>query len=117
GLIWLLDRPSQSTPSRIVVPIDSGGSRTARVDYTVSGSARSASLTYVNETGGTEQISVRLPWQLRMDVPGGTYVAVSAQNNGETGSVTCTIQTDLEPFKTSTSQGAYKIASCNGLVP
>jgi hypothetical protein len=88
-----------------------------RVDYLVKGSAGRAALTYTNATGGIEQREVVLPWELRLDVPRGTYVAVSAQSQRASGEIECQIMADLKPFKRSQSSGAYVIASCNGLAP
>jgi hypothetical protein len=44
----------------------------------------------------------------------GQFVYVSTQNKGETGTITCNIVLDGVVVKTSTSEGAYKIASCSG---
>lgn len=114
GLVWFLGGVGRSSPTR---GVPRTGSSTVRVDYLVKGTASRASLTYTNAQGGIEQREVTLPWEMRLDVRRGGYVAVSAQNQGSSGSVTCVIMTDLKSFKESTSEGAYKIASCNGLVP
>ena len=44
----------------------------------------------------------------------GTFVYVSAQNNQASGTVVVTIYRDGEVFKTSTSMGAYVIATASG---
>jgi hypothetical protein len=88
-----------------------------RVVYEVSGSARSASLTIQNEQGGTEQMTVALPWSRSMSVQPGAFVYVSAQNQDGSGSVTCDIKVDGVSLQSSTSSGAYVIAGCSGSVP
>lgn len=97
--------------SRPSVP---AASSTVRVDYVITGTADRASLTYTNASGGTEQKDVILPWEDRLEVRRGAFVYISAQNKGERGSVTCKILVDLTTYKESTSEGAYKIASCSG---
>lgn len=116
GLWWLFGGAltSRSSRSPAFAPVRTGGS--VRVDYLVKGTARRASLTYTNAQGGIEQREVSVPWETRLDVPHGTFVSISAQNSGS-GTITCVIMTDLTQFKTSTSEGEYKIASCSGLVP
>jgi len=83
------------------------------VTYRVKGTSGVAVLTYRNAMGGTEQASVRLPWELSFDAKGGTFLYVSAQNQGVLGSVTCEILLDEESRTTSTSSGAYVIAECS----
>ncbi len=85
------------------------------VKYEVTGSAQSADITYQNEDGGTSQLSDEpLPWSISFKGDAMDFVYVSAQNKGETGSVTATIYKDGEQFKSSTSSGAYVIASADG---
>lgn len=86
-----------------------------QVRYEVTGSASTVDITYQNEDGGTSQLSdVTLPWSLAFTGEALDFVYVSAQNQGETGTVTVTIYKDGEQFKTSTSSGAYVIASADG---
>ena len=89
---------------------------TYSVTYKVSGSASEASMTYSNSSGGTEQKKTYIPWQTSFTAEPSTFLYVSAQNQGDTGSVTCEIWVDGELYKTSTSSGAYTIASCSGSV-
>ena len=86
------------------------------VEYKVSGSASSVSLTYKNSTGGTEQKDVYTPWSTSFKCMPGNFLYLSAQNEDKTGSVTCEIWVNGILYKTSTSSGAYVIASCNGRV-
>jgi hypothetical protein len=110
GTIWLLAQlgsTSSSTPNY-------SAPTTYRVTYKVTGTASRASLTYENEQGGTEQTEIRIPWQESMTVKRGAFLYLSAQNEGESGSVTCEIWVDNVKWKESTSSGAYVIASCSG---
>jgi hypothetical protein len=86
---------------------------TYKVTYRVKGTAGSAMLTYRNARGGTEQASVRLPWEVSFDAKGGSFLYVSAQNQGVSGSVTCEILLDDEARTNSTSTGAYVVAECS----
>jgi hypothetical protein len=84
------------------------------VTYRMTGTAYSASLTYQNASGGTEQKDARLPWEWSFAAVNGQFVYISGQNRGTAGAVTCAILLDGAIVKTSTSDGAYKIASCSG---
>ena len=88
-----------------------------KVIYRITGTAKRADLTYNNASGGTEQKTVALPWSQSYTVPAGGFLYVSAQNDGQSGSVTCEIVVNGGTVKTSTSEGAYKIATCNGRLP
>jgi len=91
------------------------------VVYEVTGTASSVSITYQNESGGTaQQDSIGLPMTNKAGQSGmhfkmddGAFMYISAQNEGSTGSVTCTIKVDGKTVKTTTSQGAYVIATCS----
>ena len=83
------------------------------VTYSVTGSASSADITYENEGGGTSQEKVTLPWTQVVHSPTNRFLYVSAQNQGEYGDITCEIKVGDEVVKTSTSSGAYTIASCS----
>jgi hypothetical protein len=95
-------------------PVRSAVSPTVRVDYVITGTASRASLTYVNATGNIEQRDGTIPWELRLDMPRGSFVSVSAQNQGASGSISCKIMVDLKVTEETNSSGAYKIASCSG---
>jgi len=87
------------------------------VVYRISGTAIKVSLTYTNSDGGIEQKDVSIPWTLRVPAHSGQHVYVSAQNKHKTGSVKCEIIVENEVMRQAESSGAYKIASCSGLVP
>ena len=89
------------------------------VKYEVTGSAKKVSITIENDNGGTSQFSdVSVPWTYNFAdrKKEGTFVYVAAQNQGETGTVTTTIYKDGKVFKTSTSSGAYVIATASGML-
>lgn len=87
------------------------------VDYIVSGSADRVDITYENGSGNAEQISdVSLPWEYSFDGASGDFLYISAQNQGTNGSVTCEIYVNGTLEETSTSSGAYVIATASGSV-
>jgi hypothetical protein len=91
-------------------------SQTWQVQYKVSGSARSANITISVPGGGTEQRPVTIPYTSPMySFKGWDSVYVSAQNNGEYGSVIAEIVVNGSVLKTATSQGEYSIASVSWL--
>ena len=44
----------------------------------------------------------------------GSFVYLSAQNESDSGSITCTVKEDGQVISTNTSTGAYVIAQCDG---
>lgn len=89
--------------------------KTYSVTYSVSGiNTNSASLTYQNNEGGTSQEVVSLPWSKIIIAKPGDFLYISAQNKNGDGSITSTITVDKTIFKTSTSKGAYVIATATG---
>lgn len=87
---------------------------TYTVTYWVKGTADSASLTYNNQDGNTEQKSeVDVPWHLKFEAEHGQFLYISAQNNGESGTIKTQIIVDGDVIAESESEGAYVIASCD----
>ena len=89
-----------------------------KVVYSVRGTANSATLTFENASGGTEQRRVTLPWTLELEsAPPGRVAFLSADNEGDSGSVVATISVDGKVLKTAESSAPYVTASVSGLVP
>lgn len=87
------------------------------VEYTVSGTATRASLTYATSGGGTAQQADRaLPWTFSWTANRGDFVYISAQNSGQTGCVSVTITVRSATYKTTQSCGAFVIATASGTV-
>jgi len=84
--------------------------------YKVTGTASTVNVTYKNANGGTEQQSnVIVPWSYSFEIEGyGDFVYISAQNQGKSGSVTVSILANGNERKSSTSTGAYVIATASG---
>jgi len=88
---------------------------TYSVEYEVKGTAKKVDITYENEDEGTSQWSnIIPPWTYKFTGEEGQFVYISAQNDDSIGSVTVTIYVDSTIFKTSTSSGAYVIATADG---
>lgn len=84
------------------------------VTYRITGTAQEVSVTYINATGGMEQITTGLPWSKQIQVPAGKFLSISAQNQKEWGTVEVYIFGGGTLLGASKSEGAYKIASANG---
>lgn len=85
------------------------------VEYRISGSAYSVFITYENKTEGISQEYANVPWTYSWSgAKSGQFLYVSAQNQWETGSVTVEIYKNGSLYKTSTSTGAYVIATASG---
>jgi len=87
------------------------GQQAEQVTYRVSGSARSALVTYFNEQGGTEQQTVPLPWSWNSHVNKGAVLQVTAQSQDANGYVTVDIDADGQNLKESRSSGGYSVVS------
>jgi len=86
---------------------------TYSVKYTLSCS--SCDITYENSSGGTSQESnVNSTWSYSFTGYDGDFVYLSAQNNNNSGSITVNILVGGSVYKTSTSSGAYVIATASG---
>ncbi len=85
------------------------------VIYEITGTAKEVDVTLNNATGGTEQYSnVSIPKKYSYSSFTDSFLYISAQNQGESGSVTVSIYVNGKLFKTSRSSGAYVIASASG---
>jgi hypothetical protein len=87
-----------------------------RVTYKVTGTVHGASLAYLNSSGGTEQQTVNLPWQLAFDAPVGTIVYLSAQKEAEWGNVKAEIYEETELLQSAESTSPYGLATVGGEV-
>ncbi len=78
-----------------------------------------ASLTYINETGGTEQRDVTLPWIFEISRPKGAQLYLSAQKKFENHpyDLRARIRRGQEVLQTADSTAPYGVASVGGLVP
>ncbi len=87
---------------------------TPEVEYKITGTASRVSVTLNNATGGTEQYdNVSVPHTYRFDTFTDWFLYISAQNQGEYGSVTVTIYLNGGVVNTATSEGAYVIATAS----
>ena len=86
------------------------------ITYSVSGSASSASVTYSANGGDIAQENdVSVPWSKSLTISGDySFLSISAQNQGQDGTITCSISRGGKVIKTITSTGGYAIASCSG---
>lgn len=96
--------------------------RLRTIEYKVDGACVSASLTYRNIQGGTEQIhEAKLPWSYKETMTTErlkkTFLYISAQNECRKGEIVSSIYVDGIEIKTSRSKGAYVIASASTSYP
>lgn len=108
--------------------VDDGpaGSSCSDVVYFVEGTASSVSITVTDAEGDTEQATNRAvplsnssgrPGLNIGCVPSGQFLYISAQNEGESGTVTCRIEADGRTVAEATSTGSYVIATCDDVAP
>lgn len=103
-----------------------GGSGPAEVVYNVTGSAKVADVTYSTASGDTaQQNGVDVPMVskttgrpgIRTTMDSGSYLYISAQNQGQSGDISCSITADGVELAANTSRGAYAIVTCSARVP
>lgn len=88
------------------------------VQYKIFGTAHSVNVTLNNPSGGTEQYSnISLPKTYSYKHFEDNFLYISAQNNGESGSITVQIYYQDKLFKSSSASGAYVIATASGSKP
>ena len=84
------------------------------ITYEVSGSGGNYSYTIETSSGGTSQGYTGNGAFYEDWFVDDKFVYVSVQNQNSSGSVTCTIKRNGEVYQTTTSNGAYVIATCSG---
>ena len=85
------------------------------ITYDMAGNSNSYNITYENSSGGTSQVTgVTNFWEESFVAKPGAFLYLSAQNLNAFGSVTVRIWKGNEIFKSSTSDGAYVIATASG---
>lgn len=105
GLYWFvvapaLDHAAATTPHDIT--------------YRISGTARTVDLTYRNANDSTDQQQNKsIPWKMSFTAYRGQSLYVSAQNLGETGTVTCELVVDGVVVKAAESSGPQVVVTCN----
>jgi hypothetical protein len=103
--------PTANTPS---VPKISVPTKTS-VQYTVEGWYTGIAVTLNNDTGGTEQYDVgAVSFSKYYPDFQNNFLYISAQNQGNYGSVTVSIYVDGRLYKSASSSGGYVIATASG---
>jgi hypothetical protein len=83
--------------------------------YEITGTTALVDVTLSNASGGIEQYSnAQVPSHYRFDNFPNYYLYISAQNQVGAGTVTVSIYVNGKLYKTSTSSGAYVIATAYG---
>jgi hypothetical protein len=113
---------STEAPTPVPAAPASGGQATLPagvhlIEYKLDGSARTVGVTYRNPTGGTEQKDVALPAGMTFYAATGSFVYLSAQNQGDNGEVHVAVLVDGRLLQEATSSTAYGIATASGSVP
>lgn len=83
--------------------------KTYKVEYVVVGD--DFKVTYQNSSGGTDHEEVMGSWEETVYLKGNDFAYISAQNSRKSGNINVKIYIDDKLCKTSTSSGAYAIAS------
>lgn len=89
------------------------------IEYVLSGSAGSVSVTYTNSSGDTQQnSSAQTNQTIELgSVPSGEFLYISVQNNSDHGRVACEIRKGDRVLAEAESSGAYVIATCDASAP
>jgi Mycobacterium membrane protein len=85
------------------------------VRYEVAGSTTSVDVTYNNSNDDVAQANgVPVPWTYTFTATSGFFLYVSAQKDGSTGAVTCSIYVNNVLREANTSTGPYSICTASG---
>jgi len=99
-----------TTATQVGVPSIGGFS----VTYSVTGENTStSSITYSTSEGGTAQEEVTLPYSKIQKFSDSSFLYISAQNGQASGAITVSILVDGKVSKTTTSTGAFVIATAS----
>lgn len=87
------------------------------VVYKVTGSGKAGNITYTTDgmTSSSQDSNVKLPWEKKIELPGGQaiqFVSILAQGSGS-GRIHVSIEVDGKVFKEADAQG-YGVAMANG---
>ena len=103
----------------VVAALIGGGSSssggTTKVTYTVTGTAKTADMTYSNGLSTSQENDRRVPWTKHLTVKDDslpTYNLI-AQNKGAHGRINCSITVNGKQIAHNTSTGAYAVATCD----
>jgi hypothetical protein len=109
-LITCLSSTPNVNPTRSVTPKNSDV-----VEYEITGTAETVDVTLSNSTGDIEQYSgVYVPRTFTYHNYTDDFVYISAQNNGESGTVIVRIYVNEKLLKSSSSSGGFVIATASG---
>ena len=87
------------------------------IKYEIIGdNVSSVSLTWENDSGGTEQGDYKVPFRKGYQMVPGDFVYISAQIIGGSGSIECRIYTNNQETYYARASGFASIASCSGTV-
>lgn len=95
---------------------------TSVVHYEVEGTAKGVNLTLQTPSGTSQLNSKAVPLAnkntgvrgITYEMPAGSFVYLSAQNIGSSGTITCRITVNGVVVAENSSSGGYAIASCSG---
>jgi len=97
-----------------VLPETETPNQSPKVEYKISGTAKSVSITLSNSSGGTEQYSdVILPKVYSYSNFSSNFLYISAQNNGPSGTVNVECYYEGVLKDSAHSEGAYVIATAS----
>lgn len=84
-------------------------------DYEVKGTAKNATISYMNESGSiSQETDAQLPWKRSSKGNFGDIVSISAQNTGEKGDIVVEIVKEGKVFKSGEAYGAFGVATAAG---
>lgn len=95
---------------------------TNEVHYEVEGTAKGADLTFQAPSGTSQLKGKAVPLAnkntgvrgIRYEMPAGSFVYLSAQNTGSSGTIRCRITVNGVVVAENSSSGSYAIVSCSG---
>lgn len=110
ALMWIMTKIQESNE------IGSSSYLYNEIEYEVNGTANKALISYINGDGGTEQVVMLLPWTRKIKVDENSPIVISAQNQGNTGTVSCSIWVGADRWKYSKTTAPFGVVTCSGVI-
>jgi len=82
------------TLAAIILVLTACGGSSSELIYRVTGTATEANVTYTDADGNTQEETVILPWETRIEVSKDIKFKLSASNNQPTGEIECEVWLD-----------------------
>jgi hypothetical protein len=108
--------PSAPPPQSTIPSATPAQSETFKITYKVTGTTTLATIYFHNESEGTDQRKIGVPWERSFKASPGYVLFLFAQNEKDEGRIGCQMLVNDVIVAESVSEGAHAIADCGELL-